>query len=264
MSFVAGKLVGWIADPGVWLLLLLLAAVALGWGGRRARMTRRLVFVAAAMTLILSVLPVGRWLLQPLEDRVALPRSLPARIDGIIVLGGSIDIEVSAGRGVPSLNPAAERLIAGAMLARSYPEARLVFSGGNNALLPGGVPEADFAERLLLDWGVSPERLTIERASRTTRENAANLTTMLAPKPGENWLLVTSAWHMPRAVGTFRRLGWTVIPYPVDYRTSGGPAPLKPLDPIQGFDELSTALHEWLGLAAYRMVGATDTLFPGP
>jgi uncharacterized SAM-binding protein YcdF (DUF218 family) len=263
MSFVAGKLVGWIADPGVWLLLLLLAAVAAGWA-RRARLASGLVLVAASMTLILAVLPVGRWLLEPLEDRFPLPLSLPARIDGIIVLGGAIDNEVSAGRGVPSLNPAAERLIEGAMLARSHPEARLVFSGGSNKLLPGQVPEADFAERLLLDWGVPRERLTIERASRTTRENAADLTSMLAPKPGDIWLLVTSAWHMPRAVGCFRKLGWAVIPYPVDYRTSGGPEPLTPLDPIQGLDMLSVALHEWAGLVAYRLIGATDALFPGP
>ncbi|MFZ5791933.1 MAG: YdcF family protein [Pseudomonadota bacterium] len=263
MSFVAGKLVGWIADPGAWLLLLLLAAVAAGWT-RRPRLAQRLVLVAASMTLILAVLPVGRWLLLPLEDRFPPPLSLPAPIDGIIVLGGAIDSEVSAGRRAPSLNPAGERLIVGAMLARAHPEARLVFSGGSNKLLSGAVPEADFAERLLLDWGVPPARLTIERASRTTRENAVNLTAMLAPKPGENWLLVTSAWHMPRAVGCFRKLGWTVVPYPVDYRTSGGPEPLKPLDPIQGADELSVALHEWLGLVAYRLIGATDALFPGP
>jgi uncharacterized SAM-binding protein YcdF (DUF218 family) len=121
-----------------------------------------------------------------------------------------------------------------------------------------------YAERLLLDLGVPPGQLAIEGAARTTRENAAALTALLGARAQGNWVLITSAWHMPRAVGCFRRLGWRVIPYPVDYRTEGEGEPLRPLALAAGMMDLSVALHEWLGLLAYRIQGATDRLLPAP
>jgi uncharacterized SAM-binding protein YcdF (DUF218 family) len=263
MSFFLGKFLGWVTDPGLWLILLLLGAF---WGSfrRRGGGGRGFLALALLLTLALAVLPVGGWLLLPLESRFPAPASLPERIDGILVLGGGLDGKASAARGQPILNDAAERFTAAATLARAHPEARLIFSGGSNSIWEGQEPEAHYAERLLLDLGVAPDRLTVEATSRTTRENAANLTALLGGPPQGNWLLITSAWHMPRAVGCFRHLGWQVIPYPVDYRTQGEGEPLKPLDPAAGFAELSLALHEWLGLLAYRIQGATDALFPSP
>jgi uncharacterized SAM-binding protein YcdF (DUF218 family) len=262
MSFFLGKFLGWITDPGIWLLLLLLAAT-IGSFRKRSHGGRGFLLMALLLTLTLAVLPVGGWLLLPLEDRFPQP-NLPEHIDGIIVLGGSVDSDISEARDQPQLNESAERLTAAAALARAHPEAKLVFTGGSGSIWAGKKSEADYAERLLLDMGVPPGQLTVEKDARTTRENAANLTALLGPQAHGNWVLITSAWHMPRAVGCFRHLGWRVIPYPVDYRTYGNGEPLKPLDVAAGFAELSKALHEWLGLIAYRIQGATDAILPAP
>jgi len=262
LSFFLGKFLGWIADPGIWLILLLLGAL-LGSFRRRGGGGRGFLLMATLLTLTLAVVPVGAWLLLPLENRFPVP-TLPERIDGIVVLGGGLEGELSAARNQPELNDAGNRLTAAATLARAHPEAKLVFSGGSGSIWQDKEPEARYAERLLLDLGVPPGQLTIERTSRTTRENAANVTALLGAQTQGNWVLITSAWHMPRAVGCFRHLGWRMIPYPVDYRTEGKGEPWKPLDPIGGFADLSKALHEWLGLVAYRIQGATDALLPGP
>jgi uncharacterized SAM-binding protein YcdF (DUF218 family) len=263
VSFFLGKFLGWITDPGIWLILLLLGAL-LGSFRRRGRGGRGLLLLAALLSLTLAILPVGPWLLLPLENRFPAPASLPDHIDGIVVLGGALDGEASVARGQPVLNDSAERLTAAVALARAHPEARLIFSGGSNSIWPDQEPEARYAERLLLDLGVPPGQLAIEGAARTTRENATALTALLGAQAQGNWVLITSAWHMPRAVGCFRRLGWQVIPYPVDYRTEGKGEPLRPLALAAGISDLSVALHEWLGLLAYRIQGATDTLLPAP
>lgn len=109
------------------------------------------------------------------------------------------------------------------------------------------------------------DRLILEERSRNTRENARFSAELANPKPGERWLLVTSAWHMPRAVGCFRRAGFPVTAYPVDYRTAG------PRDATRfntfasdGLLEFDLAVKEWIGLVAYKLAGYTDAWMPGP
>ena len=148
-------------------------------------------------------------------------------------------------------------------LAERHPEARLVLTGGDAAILPRpGEQEAELMRVLLVELGVAPERLLVEDRSRNTYENALFSHALVKPKPGETWLLVTSAAHMPRAVGCFRHVGWEVLPYPVDFRTEDSPRPEFLLSRHLGL--LDFAAKEWVGLAAYRLLGHTDTLFPAP
>lgn len=112
-----------------------------------------------------------------------------------------------------------------AALARRYPQARLVFTGGSGNLGGGSPSESEIVGRYADPMGLPRTRLILEDRSRNTRENAAFTADMVKPKPGERWLLVTSAWHMPRAIGCFRQAGFAVIAYPVDYRTGGGVTP---------------------------------------
>jgi uncharacterized SAM-binding protein YcdF (DUF218 family) len=261
MTFVASKLFWAVTDPGNLLLLLLLAALAAMALSRRRRGFGLAVAVALAL-LVVAVLPVGQWLVAPLEERFPAP-ALPARIDGIIVLGGAIDPAVSRAHGQISLNEAAERLTEAAVLARRYPDARIVVSGGNAAILPRPhEEEAGLMRAQLVALGVAPARVLVEDRSRNTYENALMSRDLVQPKPGEVWLLVTSAWHMPRAVGCFRHIGWGVLPYPVDYRTEARPRPEFLLAQDLGLVDL--AAKEWVGLVAYRLLGRIDTLFPAP
>src|SRR5690606_29949930 len=154
--------------------------------------------------LAIAVLPVGDWLLVPLEDRfpAAVPTSGP--VDGIVVLGGGIDSAISAARGTPALTQHADRMTAAAILARRHPEAKVLVASGEAALLPEGASEGPFMRQLLLELGVEPKRILLEPDSRNTAENAVFARLLADPGPDQRWLLVTSAFHMPRAVGCFR------------------------------------------------------------
>jgi uncharacterized SAM-binding protein YcdF (DUF218 family) len=105
----------------------------------------------------------------------------------------------------------------------------------------------------------------MERRSRNTQENAEFSKALAAPKSGERWLLVTSAYHMPRSVGVFRKAGFAVEPYPVDWRV-GGPADRWRFRTfaIDGLANLDAGTREWMGLVAYRISGKTSEFFPGP
>jgi uncharacterized SAM-binding protein YcdF (DUF218 family) len=233
---------------------------------RWALLGRRLLIAAVVLLAICGFSPLGNWLLYPLEQRFPpwdAARGVP---DGIIVLGGSIDPEISAAHGRAALTHAADRLIAAAALARRYPNARIVFSGGNaNLVSDDTAKEADYALSLFESLGIPRERLTMERRSRNTQENAEFSKALVDPKDGERWLLVTSAYHMPRSVGLFRKAGFAVEPYPVDWRV-GEASDLLKFGPValDGLERTDIAMREWIGLTAYWASGKIDQWFPGP
>jgi uncharacterized SAM-binding protein YcdF (DUF218 family) len=163
---------------------------------------------------------------------------------------------------MPSLNDAGERLTQFATLARQYPNARLVFTGGPLPNRPDGPPEANGVRQLLQDLGVPLERVTFESRSLTTRENATLASQMVQPKSGERWLLITSAWHMPRSIGAFRAVGWNMTAFPVGYKTYRQPGNRANRRFAERLDLLERAAHEWIGLVYYRARGWSTELFP--
>jgi uncharacterized SAM-binding protein YcdF (DUF218 family) len=262
MAFILSKILWIVVAPGNLLLILIVAGlIALCLGRRRLGLV--LATVGALGLCASAVLPVGEWLMMPLEDRIAAPSPMPPRVDGIIVLGGGVDETISAARSHPTVNHAADRLVSTAMLARKYPMARIVVDGGSSSLIPGGPTEAAAMAAFLIQEGVDAERITRESRSRNTYENAAFAVAEVKPQPGETWLLVTSAWHMPRALGCFRSVGWRVMPYPVDYKTTGR---FWTRNEIQLGPQIllaNLAVKEWIGLVVYRLMGRTDALIPG-
>lgn len=264
MAFVLSKTLWLVAQPGHALVLLLSIGALLLWT-RWRRGGRAIVALTAVCWLALAVLPIDEWTLAPLENRFPSLATPPESLIGIILIGGATETEISEARGQPSVNSAAERLIRFAALARARPDARLAFAGGSGLLFPGHLREADVIGEQLTSLGVDVERIVFERASRNTYENAVNLKALIDPMPGERWLLITSAYHMPRAVGVFRRLGWEVIADPVDYRSTGN---ARLIDPDRGLDArlgiLTAGAKEWVGLLAYYWMGRTSALFPGP
>jgi uncharacterized SAM-binding protein YcdF (DUF218 family) len=259
MGFAVTHLLGVLLQPASLLILAALTGLLL-----QRRRAGRVLLVAGVLGLAaILVLPINYWLLMPLEDRFPRPAA-PPHVDGVIVLGGAVDGFLSAERGIPSLNGAAERMTEFVALARAYPEARLVFTGGIGAVLPGAEPEAQVARALFTAMGIPPERVAYENNSRTTFENAVNSMAMVKPMPNSVWLLVTSASHMPRAVAVFRAAGWPVIPWPVGYKTAHSWLQSLTVPLSERISDIDVALHEWAGLAAYRMTGRTAALFPHP
>jgi uncharacterized SAM-binding protein YcdF (DUF218 family) len=264
LFFTLSKVFAFLASPGNVMLMLGVIGVVL-MPTRFARMGRRLAALAIVLLAVAGYTPVGRMLLVPLEQQFPPWSQGPGPAPtGIVVLGGSVDVRLSQARGDAVLNDAAERITATVALARRFPQARVIFSGGSGSLLAPEAREAPVARRLLAGMGISPERIEFDERSRNTAENAALSREIAQPKPGERWLLVTSAAHMPRAVGVFRRAGFPVEAYPVDWRTAGYRDVWLFSDGITGgLDRLDAAAHEWIGLAAYWLTGRTATLLPG-
>ena len=258
--FVLSKLFWYLAAPGN-LLVILLALGALAIALRRARLGAWLVGIAALGFLIIVFSPLAEWSIAPLEDRFPQPR-LSDRVDGIILLGGAVDEGITRARGQPTVNDAGERLIETAALARRFPEAKILISGGEG-LRAIGWSEAEPTRDALVSLGVPAARMILETRSRNTIENAEASLALVHPAPGEVWLLVTSGFHMPRAMGCFRHVGWQVTAFPVDYRTAPGILG-RDLYLSERLPLLELAMKEWIGLVAYRLMGRIDELFPGP
>jgi uncharacterized SAM-binding protein YcdF (DUF218 family) len=263
MFFYVSKLLWPLTQPSnVLFLLLLLGSIALGLG--RRKLARAVLYGVTLILIPIAVLPVGEWMLTPLENRFPAPVAPPDRVDGVVVLGGGVDLPVAASRHTPALRETAERFTTLIELGRRYPDARLVFTGGVDWL--SGVPlsEAEVMRDFYRRQGFDTARILFEDRARNTHENALLSRQLATPGAAERWLLVTSAAHMPRAIGVFRQAGWPVLAYPVDYRTSGRFDLWVGLDAAQRLREFDDATKAWIGLVAYWLSGRSSALFPAP
>jgi uncharacterized SAM-binding protein YcdF (DUF218 family) len=260
MLYVFSKLFEMVAAPGNLLVLLLaLGVVLFALGARRWGGT--LVALVTVAFVAIMVMPVGQWVAEPLERR--FPQAhLPDHVDGIILLGGAVNILLTKVNGQVKLNAQAERITETLALARRYPDATVLLSGGDPMLVPIGLTEAAATQTLLVADGLDPRRIRLEDRSRNTWENAVYSKEVAQPKDGQVWVLVTSANHMPRAIGCFRQVGWSVVPDPVDYNT--GPRMIYSTNFAGDLRVLGDAAHEWMGLVAYRLLGRTDAFLPAP
>jgi uncharacterized SAM-binding protein YcdF (DUF218 family) len=263
MFFFLSKTVAYLLLPSNLFIALGLVGLALCFT-RWRRAGARIGLGSTFILLTFAFLPVGNVLLNALENRFPAWDAAHGVPDGIIVLGGSIDPDASLDRGRPVVSSAPGRLIAIALLARQFPSSRIIYSGGNGSLIPGKPAEAEFIYPLLDAFGVSRARVVLESRSRNTEENAVFTKAIANPKPGERWLLVTSAWHMPRAVGCFRRIGFPVEAYPTDWQTLRDVRLVPSFEPAKSLVNTDTAAHEWLGLLAYWLTGRSSELLPGP
>jgi uncharacterized SAM-binding protein YcdF (DUF218 family) len=256
MFFYLSKVVWFFSQPSSLLLVLFATGTYFNWRGR-TRAGLRAFFIAALIYAVGGLTPLGNILLVPLEE--AYVRDAGQAIEppqGIIVLGGAVDTVVASARDEVPLTEAAERLTSAVTLARRFPEAKIVFSGGDGAFVYCGMTEAAAVRRFFSEMGLDLARVIFEERSRTTYENALFTKELLGPRSQERWLLVTSAFHMPRAVATFRAAGFMVTPWPVDYRTRGYQDLIRfPPRPSEGWRRIDLAVKEWVGLVAYMLSG---------
>ena len=261
LFFYLSKIAWALLSPANLLYLVLLAGIVLLFLDK-TRLARLALAAGAVLLTIATFVPLGDWIATPLEKRFATNPELPARIDGIIMLGGAADPLGSYIWDQPELGDAVERYLAFVSLAGEHRGAKLVFTGGNGAILDQAYSEADISLYLLESLGVDRSRLELERDSRNTHENAVNSKALVKPEAGETWVLVTSASHMPRAVGVFCAADWPVIPWPVDHGTMPGRQLRFDPDLAGNLESLNENFREWLGLVVYRFTGKTDALFP--
>ncbi len=264
MSFVLSKVLWIFLAPANLLIALLVAGLALEASPRQTlkKTGRFFCFFVVFCLAAVAILPIGTWATTPLENRFAF--NPPARIDGIVVLGGDEQTEISDRRGQPTAHDSMRRYVLFKNLSRRYPDAKLVFTGGSGHLRPYKDKfEADIARDIMESMDVPTKRVVFENKSRNTNENARFAADLVHPGVFENWLLVTSAVHMPRAMGCFRQEGWNVFAAPAGYFTNGAYSLYFPFRFEEQMHLLTIAFHEYVGLIAYRLMGRTNALWPG-
>jgi len=259
LFFIASKLFWLVARPESWIVLLLVLGI---WSLHRDRVAAAGKIFASALFLVLFIglMPVGQLLIRPLEMRFPAAPDISAPT-GIIILGGGEDARMSAASGLPELNAAGERLILGLALAQAFPEAQLIFTGGSASLVDRRVSGADGAQALFSRFEIADSRIILEPEARNTAENATRTYEIVEDATRGPWVLVTSAFHMPRSVGSFCAAGWRdMTPYPVDYRAAD--FEWLSWSFAGNLDLLNMAIKEWIGLAAYSLTGRTPALLP--
>jgi uncharacterized SAM-binding protein YcdF (DUF218 family) len=261
--FIASKIFWMVASPINLLLFAALVGVLLCYG-QRARFGRALALSAILIFVVAATLPVGVLLLSPLENRFPQPAPDLAPPEGIIVLGGAINNQASAVRRQTVFDEGGERLTEAVVLAKRYPQARVVYTSGSSSFTGATSTEALQARKFMSQMGIAPDRITIEDKSRNTDENARFTAAIVHPEPSQRWVIVTSAFHIPRAMGVFEKTGFNAIAYPVSFYTLGRwSADLRlSFKPERNLRVFEIALHEWIGLAAYWLSGRSDHLFP--
>lgn len=265
MFFPLSKVIFFLITPSnVFILAVAIGLLTLA-ATRRRKLGAWLAGFGVVGLIAGGFLPLGHAVLLPLEERFPAFEDDGVPVVGIIVLGGAIEADASDRRGQVIANEAAERPLYFADLARRYPRARLVFTGGSGSLRDEPVAEADIVSRYADTLGLPRSRMILENRSRNTHENARFSADLAQPKIEERWLLVTSAWHMPRSIGCFRQAGFSITAFPVDYRTRGW----RDLARVNSFAsdglfQLDLAAKEWVGLLAYKLAGYTDAWLPAP
>jgi uncharacterized SAM-binding protein YcdF (DUF218 family) len=242
-----------LTDPLFWVVAILLVGFLLA--RRRPVASRRWVGAGLLLLVLLGWRALPDRLMHQLETWHDPARQSPSAYAGVVVLGGSFErASVQLGRNDVQVNAHAERLTEAVALARAYPELPIIFTGGCVDTGEGCVPEAELAQRFFTHMGLAPDRMLYEAASRTTYENALLTAQLPGVDKSRPWLLLTSAWHMPRAVAAFRAEGWNVAPWPVDFRSSVY-TPWTSYSLTRGVEQWQFALHESLGLLAYWVSG---------
>ena len=242
----------------VWFLVLGTLLLMTRWW-RTGRVA--IVFVTLLVVLIgISPLPIR--MVADLEDRFTRPSPVPSNVVGAILLGGSFNRPISAERGVVCYNVACSRVIEFAQLAHQYPKLQFVFTGGGIPI-SGCQSESALLKKVYQEMGIDTSRIIFEDKSKDTIENAKLSFELVKPQKNDMWLLVTSALHMPRAMGIFRKAGWNVIAYPVDFHSKPSDHELMiNSDLLIGLMAWRYSSREWLGMIKNYLSGQSDALYP--
>ncbi|NOQ93318.1 MAG: YdcF family protein [Methylophaga sp.] len=261
LFFILSKLAWGLLSPTN-LFVLLMALATLQLMRNKISAAKKILLPTAFVSLVLLAYPVSDYLMHPLETRFSKPTELPEKVDGIIMLGGGEELKLSVGWNTIEIGNGGDRFIATAFLAKQYPNVPVIFSGGNGSLrFDTSVTGGDIARELLTTVGIDNSRLIIESKSRNTHENFMLLKDKL-PDPAGQYLLVTSAFHMPRSVGIANKQHINVIAYPVDYRSNQPSFRQWGFNLFEHLEVLEPAWREWIGLTVYYWTGKTSEWLP--
>jgi uncharacterized SAM-binding protein YcdF (DUF218 family) len=249
---VLSKTLDLLASPLTWASLLLLGSLALR---RRAGAATALVVLALAVLYVFATPRVANALTEALESSARTTERPAVTYDAVVVLSGMVDDAASHESGRVELNAAADRIVAGFELLRAGRARYILLSGGPVQRTPGVATEPELLAAALRGWGIDPARIVLETASRNTHENAAESARVAAARGWSSLLLVTSAEHMQRALGCFRKAGLAPDALPVDRRAEHDRQGWMPRS--RSLAASTEALRELTGRLVYRAMGYT-------
>lgn len=261
LFFYISKLIWLFFSPDSLLLILVVFSLILLYLGK-TRLAKITLTITSLLLILIALLPIGEWLLYPLESRFQTNPTLPEKIDGIIVLSGAENSELSSLWEQVELNAAAERDLTFIWLAKKHPNAKLIFTGGSGSLTKQEFKGTDIAKKLFRQLDFNTNKIIFESESRNTYENIIYSKNIFKPNKNESWILITTGWHMPRSVGISCKAGWPVIPFPVDHQTKKGDLFRIDFNLSGNLETLKIGIKEWMGLFAYYLSGKTTSLFP--
>ncbi|PCI50452.1 MAG: hypothetical protein COB49_03900 [Alphaproteobacteria bacterium] len=252
-----------LMQPSNLIFIFTLVSLLLIWRGRRKSGLSILTTCMILYALIMAG-PLTGWLMVPLEKRFSVYTNDVSQgpYSGIIILAGAERLTYSTESNQVNLDGAAERLIEAAKLARAYPDLPVIYCGGGR--IEGMLTEVDIARKFFTEAGIDLSRIRFDDQSYNTYTNAIEAKKLIKKNETGKWLLVTSAFHMPRAAGAYRTAGINIQPYPVDYRTALRTSLISSPNAGRNLYELDFAVHEWVGLLAYYISGHSDELYPAP
>ena len=254
MFFSLSKIFWAVFSPLTFIGLLFIAGMGL-LALKKEKWGRRILYAGVTLFILAGFIPIGPNLVVFLETRYPMPDRLPDRVEGVIVLGGAINSERSQMMKQVSVGEYGERLTEMMKLSRIYPQARILYSGGEGRLIRGSASETEEVKKLLEDLKIPRDHFVFESQSRNTHENMKYSFDLVHPQAGEKWLLVTSAFHLPRSVAIFEKAGWDVIPYPAGYLEDNRYFLFRDIDVLGNFYKLQVAMKEIVGIIAYSLTG---------
>lgn len=258
--FISSKLIWALIRPGNLLALTLilggaLTLIKIGW---IRRIGKFLIGLTTFAVLLIAFFPVGDWAIRPLESQYTYPSDL-GQVNGIIVLGGGISLPQSVQHQSMQLNSDGDRIAEMLALMAEYRDVPVIYTGGSGEITIPEKHSIGYLKRYLSRLNMPLNRITFETKARNTYQNA-KYTRRLVGSVGadERWALVTSAYHMPRAKAVFDQAGWNTTPVPVDFKASFRPHFAIAFDLSENLALLDVALHEYLGILAYKITGRID------
>ena len=260
MSFYLSKILWFIINPfNIFILFIFIGFFSHFF--LRNNFYKIIFFFTVMIFIFFAVMPTGKYMIYQLEKKFHSEILFPKQIDGILILSGATNPILTKEFDQINLNGSIERLTESIQLHKKYPKAKFVFSGGSGSLYNQELTHSDVAIKFFIQQGIDVNEIVFESKSRNTFENILYSKKIVNPKPNENWILVTTAFHMTRAINIAEKLDWEMIPYAVDFRISKKSSWQPTLNFFSNISLLQTASHEWVGLVAYYFMGRTSKIY---
>ena len=257
MSFYLSKILWLIVNPFNIFILITLFTMFLYFINSR-RLSLIIYLINFIFIALISFLPIGSYLTYIIEKEFHTNTKIPERVDGILILGGATNPLLFKEFDQISLNGSAERLVESVMIIRKFEKAKVIFSGGSGIVNRSDLGHSQVAKLFYKKMGVDINKIFFEDKSRNTHENIIYSKKIAKPKKNENWLLITSAFHMKRALLIAEKNNWKFIPYAVDFKNIKEFKLTPNLNLLSNLNSFQSGLHEWLGLVSYYIMGRTE------